>query len=153
MLPLSLMVTLLSAEPSAPQQDVVRAVVKRVETVGRKSVPDSGVLPTTGPVPLLSRLGRDGPELKVKLDSARWTAKLWSAWRADADQKGASVYVVMIGLPEVKGDVALVSVGVEIVTRSDFSGGVLCCCNATDTYRRGTDGVWRFARRGGTVCA
>ena len=147
------MAMLLSAEPSSAQQDVVRAVVNRIESVGRKSVPDSGLLPSIGPLPLLSRLGRDGPMVTVKVDASRWTVKPLSAWRADADARKRPVYAVMIGLPEIDGDVALVSVGVELIRPSDFAGVVMCCCTATDTYRRGADGVWRFSRRGGTVCA
>jgi hypothetical protein len=61
--------------------------------------------------------------------------------------------VAAIGLPEIEGDLARVSVGVEVIVPSGTRGLVLCCYNATDVYRRNARGVWRFEKRDGTVCA
>ncbi len=155
MLPSALVVMVLMAEPTKDQRDVVLAVTRRIELEGRSSLPDSGLMPEKGPLPLLAQLGFEGPPLASDLlmTPSRWALNPRSAWQAKADAAGKSQYVVEIGLPDVEGDVATVSVGVQLVTQTSFRGVVLCCCTAIDIYRRNARGVWRFEKRDGTVCA
>jgi len=155
MLASAFVVMVLMAEPTKEQRDVVRAVTKHIESAGRASLPDSGLLPAKGPLPLLAQLGGDGPPLTADMltQPKQWKLHSNDEWQAAADKLGTSVYVAAIGLPEIEGELALVSVGVELMVPTGTPGLVLCCCNATDVYRRDSRGVWRFEKRGATVCA
>lgn len=155
MLASAFVVMVLMAEPTKDQRDVVRAVTKHIERAGRTALPDSGLLPEKGPLPLLAQLGGDGPPLTADMltQPKQWKLHSKDEWQAEADKLGKSVYVAVIGLPQIEGEIALVSVGVEVIVPTGTGGLVLCCCTSTHVYRPDSRGVWRYTKRLGTVCA
>ncbi|MGV3621670.1 MAG: hypothetical protein ACO1OB_12675 [Archangium sp.] len=106
-------------------------------------IPDAGLLPATGALPLLETR---------RFNSAKWTVKSAAAWQAEADKSAKSLYVVKLSFDDIEGDVANVGVGVEIIVPTNTPGVVVCCCNTTDVFRR-VGKTWRLEKRLETICS
>jgi hypothetical protein len=137
---------LVAAPPPEIEDDLLRAVVQRLEA-SRKNIPDAGLLPKAGPLPLR----QDSFDARA-FSKSKWTLKSGAAWQADADKANATRYVVVIAPGEIKGDTAEVTIGVELIQPTKSQGIVLCCCSATDLYRR-EGNRWRFEKTLGTICS
>lgn len=143
---LLLVAQVVGAEPAKFDTELIRAVARRVEA-RRANIPNAGLLPKTGPLPL-----RDDSFDARSFPVSKWTLKSAAAWQAEADKAGATRYVVTIVPGETKGDAAEVTVGVELILPAKSDALVLCCCNTTDLYRR-EGKFWRFEKTLGTICS
>lgn len=135
-----------TAEPTKVDAELLRTVVQRFEK-NRELIPDHGLLPKTGAIPFRQD-SFDGRAF----DSSKWTVKSADAWQAEADRTKSNVYVVTVRPVEVKGDEAQLNVGVELVLPAGSTEKSLCCCNATEVYRR-VGKTWRYEKSLGTVCS
>lgn len=133
----------LAAEP--PDDALIRAVTQRLER-DRRPIPDSGLLPTTGPLPLLQTSDARS------FNSAKWSVKSAAAWQETADASGKAVYAVKRSFEDVEEAVANAGVRVEIIVPTNTPGLTLCCCSTTEVFRR-VGKTWRFEKRLGTICS
>ncbi len=141
---LALISVVVAAEPVPAELEVLRVASQRLAQA-RDQFPDAGLLPKSGLIPVIAADARAFPAKK-------WLAKSAAQWQAEADKAEENRYAGIVEFIDVKGDVARVQVGVELFIPSSKPSAVLCCCSATDVYRR--DGkTWRFEKREEMLCS
>lgn len=146
--------------PSAPTPSVaetdalIGAVLERYLT-DRDALPDGGMLPSTGPVFVVSDADgalRMTASAIPKAGAGKLVLRTRRDLQADADRLGTEVFFVGFYRATISGDCATIDVGVYFAAPKNSKKIYLCCCSSTDVYER-QHGRWVFKKRTEEICA
>jgi hypothetical protein len=141
--------------PSVAETDaLVGAVLERYLT-DRDALPDGGMLPSTGPVFVVSDADgalRTTHSAIPKAGAGKLVFRTSRDLQADADRLGTEVFYVGFYRATISGDCATIGVGVYFAAPKNSKKIYLCCCSSTDVYER-QHGRWVFKKRTEKICA
>jgi len=75
------------------------------------------------------------------------------AWaQAEANRTGQAVPFIAVDQPVITGDIATISLGVDLAVRQIPNRVKLCCCTGRGRFSR-VNGQWAFVAWSGIICA
>jgi hypothetical protein len=75
-----------------------------------------------------------------------------AAAQAESDRSRQRLHFITVDSPQFAGDVATISLGVDLVAPFEPSVVSLCCCTSQGQFQR-TNGQWKFVKWAGMVCS
>jgi hypothetical protein len=144
-----------ATRPAAADIEVLvkQALEDRLEARG---LPDGNLLGPTRRVAIREEMPsaamRLGPAALPRRDGYEFYLISRAAAQAESDRSNQRLYFVVVDSPQIEGDVATISLGVDRVAPFEPMVVSVCCCTGQGRFQR-TNGRWKFVTWAGMVCS
>jgi hypothetical protein len=146
------------SSPLGPAPADIEALVRQAleDRLAARGLPDGHLFGAATRIPIREEMPRAAMRLEPgalpRRDGYEFYFVSVAAAQAEADRSKQRVHLIIVDSPQIAGDVATISLGVDLLMPSEPDVMILCCCRGNGQFRRKND-QWTFDKWIATVCS